>query len=183
MQEKPLRRIFIAVNLPEKVKKEIYEKAGRVALENSSKGSLKVVEKENLHITLKFVGYVNDEELQEIIENAEKIDFNGFEIVFGNAGSFNARVLWVGVEHGKERLEALAKIVQGVSEKGDNRFSPHVTIARNKTMPTGKAREIVEKINSGKINIKMDVERFEVMESVLGRNGPEYKILHSRKFA
>jgi len=177
MQEKPLRRIFIAVNLPGKVKEEIYGKASRVVDGNAAK----VVEKENLHITLKFVGYVNEEELHEIIENVEKIRFEGFEIVFGNAGTFNNRVLWVGLSEGTEKLSQLAEKVQKVVEKGDNRFSPHVTIARNKSISAEKVREMIEKINSKKISLRLKVESFEVMESLLGRNGPKYNVVYSKK--
>jgi len=181
MQEKPLKRIFIAVNLPGKVKDEIYEKAGRVIDGNSGKDGLKIVGKENLHITLKFVEYVDEEELRGIIENAEKINFQGFEIVLGDAGTFGQRVLWIGLSEGEGKLLELATEVQKVTEKGDDRFSPHVTIARNKSMPANKVREIVEKINSKQIDIRMKVESFEVMESMLGRKGPEYRVVFSRK--
>ena len=180
MQEKPLRRIFIAVNLPGEVKKGIYEKACRV-VEAAAKDSAKVVEKENLHITLKFVGYVDENELQEIIKVVEGISFGAFEFTIEGAGSFGGRVLWVGVGAGAAKLVELAEAVQAVVEKGDNRFSPHITIARNKSMPLGKMRGIAEKINSAKINMKVKAGSFEVMESKLGRNGPEYSVVYSRK--
>src|SRR3989344_2836916 len=136
MQEKPLRRIFIAVNLPEEVKSGIYEKACKI-VEAGANGSAKVVERENLHITLKCVGYVDGEGLQEIIRAVDGVSFGNFEFTVEGAGSFGGRVLWVGVGAGAAKLVELAEAVQAVVEKGDNRFSPHITIARNKSMPLG----------------------------------------------
>ena len=170
-----LRRIFIAVNLPGKVKQEIHEKASAIV----DGSATKIVEMENLHITLKFVGYVDERELQEIIGNVAKIELEKFEIVFGKTGTFNNRVLWVGLDKGAEKLSELAGNVQAAVEKGDNRFSPHVTFARNKSMPAGKVVEIIEKINSGKISNRMNVESFEVMESLLSSKGPEYRVVKS----
>ena len=60
--EKMNKRIFIAVNFPDELKKEIFESISS----ELPKDECKIVAEANLHITLKFLGYLNEEKIAEI---------------------------------------------------------------------------------------------------------------------
>lgn len=95
--------------------------------------------KNDLHITLKFLGAVEEEKLVDLVsrlDNLEKI--SPFEIEVGTLGTFgkptNPRVLWAGVERHKD-LISLQKDIEDIAEqigfKKENRaYRPHITLAK-----------------------------------------------------
>ncbi|PIN83667.1 RNA 2',3'-cyclic phosphodiesterase, partial [Candidatus Micrarchaeota archaeon CG11_big_fil_rev_8_21_14_0_20_47_5] len=89
--------LFFAVELPDEVRERIFE-AGR---ELEGKG-ISLVKKENLHITLKFIGEKSEHDAREIIKKASEISFESFSVRVVGVGAFpnerNARVIWVGAQ-------------------------------------------------------------------------------------
>ena len=73
--EKKLTRTFIAIEFPDEVIKEV---ARIQEVLNNWKFTGKMTELENLHLTLKFLGEIEDNKLEEVKENLKKIKFKSF---------------------------------------------------------------------------------------------------------
>ncbi len=172
-----LHRLFVAVNLPEALRDGIYS---RLSAKIPS-AECKVVRAGNLHLTLKFLGYVPEERLEDIKKAvAELAGFSTFRVRISGVGHFNRRVIWIGIGNGG-RLSAIAnalnaRIKEGKSEEG---FSAHLTIARNKTLRRAEFDKLMERLKAEGFSAEADVKSIELMESVLSKLGPEYKVVFS----
>ena len=102
---------------------------------------VKWVEKENLHITLKFLGETDKKtDIEKKIKEIEN-RFSPFEVSLKDIGAFptpkRARILWIGVEEGMEKLCELFKAIDNKTaelgfEEETRKFTPHITFARVK---------------------------------------------------
>jgi len=170
------KRCFVAVNLPTEIKRDIFEKISR----KIPAEKCKVVPAENLHITLAFLGYVNEEEIEKAREKMRGLQQRGaFEIELSCFGDFNSRVFWIGIKKGAAELEAIARGLQKILPVEDERFSAHLTVARNKSLNAKEARELVERIAKENFSASFTAETADFMESILSPRGPEYKKVFS----
>ena len=168
-------RTFVAI--PVKVNDKIEE--FMKAIEENFKA--KLVEKENLHFTLKFLDERSEDEIKEIIGILEKIDFKKFKILLQGTGAFpntkRARVIWIGAK--SEELNNLGKTVSERLKKfNDEEFSPHLTIARLK-IPDNV--ESILKNFSNTIFGEITVDSFILYKSTLTSKGPIYEIIQEFK--
>ena len=161
-------RAFIAVDIPEKIKREI------VKIQNSLpefKG--KTTEPENLHLTLKFLGEVNQEALEKVKNKLKSIKFEQFETEIDSIGTFNARIVWLHMAGCEELQRKIDGSLKGLflSEK---RFMSHLTIARVKEIKDKKS--FLKELGKTKFDkIKFEVKEFKLKESVLTKNGSIYR--------
>lgn len=191
------RRIFIAVNLPEKVKDKLVEFQDKYDYL-----PVRWTREESLHLTLTFIGYVDNEEMLEICkiarELAAKIEqfYISFKrIVLGPPGK-PPRMIWVEGEPSlalaelKKKLENLLIAGEtGFLESEKRPFSPHITLgrikmeqwpARQRPEPQAMAggRQLPEKpAIDESFDFQIPVNSIDVMESNLKRSGAEYTIL------
>ncbi|KPH71581.1 MULTISPECIES: RNA 2',3'-cyclic phosphodiesterase [Bacillaceae] len=95
--------------------------------------------KKDLHITLKFLGAVNDEKLEELTTHLKRVEeLPAFSLEVGTLGTFgnpkSPRVLWAGVERVEPLIKVQQIVEQGAFEVGfpkENRnYSPHITLAK-----------------------------------------------------
>lgn len=129
-----MKRVFFAIKFPLEIRKEIREKFIEPLLRFHQ--SIKCAEKNNLHITLHFIGRVNEKELKQIMEGFSKMELPRAKNVFlgGNAniGSFNSKIVFVHVQDTNNFLQELhekcARIFPGKDTKP---FHAHLTLARN----------------------------------------------------
>jgi len=133
-------RTFIAIEIETKVKDDIavwQSKLKKVA------DGVKWVDKNNIHITLKFLGNIEESQITDIKKAIEKSieGIKSFEIEIKGEGCFpninRPRVIWIGVERGKDILKEIAKNLENECEKlgfkkEKRPFSPHLTIGRVK---------------------------------------------------
>src|SRR4030042_587909 len=161
-------RTFIAIDIPEAVKEYILE------IQNSlPEFRGKKTEKENLHLTLKFLGEVNKEEIKKIKERLGEIKIKQFEAEIKDIGLFSERIIWLGIKNCDELQKEVDEKLSGLSEK-EERFMGHLTIARIKS--AGDKKKFLEKIREIKIpEIKFLVKSFCLKKSKLSRNGPVYE--------
>ena len=178
-------RCFIAVDLPEKVKDVIVQIQNNLEKKNLFSG--KLIEKENLHLTLKFLGGLSEEK----IESAKKIvseaaaEFSSFRVSLGKTGSFPARkpkVLWAGVRKGREELAALSKFVSlrakeslGIP-KDSKEFIPHITLCRLSSKRAPKDFYSLRFISS------FTAEKLFLIRSELHLSGARYRDIFAAKF-
>ncbi|EQD56519.1 2'-5' RNA ligase, partial [mine drainage metagenome] len=102
-----IMRVFIAVEIPERIRSEI-ESAVKVCHKN-----VKQVPKSNIHITMEFLGELDQSGLQRVISMLEDVKFEPFSVSLGKAGTFDksARVAFVHVETGTDKLKTLQSYI------------------------------------------------------------------------
>ncbi len=173
-------RSFIAVEIPE----GIMVKIDSVLSDLSRLGAdLRVVRKENLHFTLKFLGNIGPEMIQPIGECMGSVShLLGFQTRICGFGAFpnsrKPRVLWIGAEAEGDRLVQLAKqLDESLHRLGfarERSYVPHLTLARSRT-GRGKPSlmqymERMREVDMG----TMQVDTLVLKKSVLAPGGPIY---------
>ncbi|MEM2282766.1 MAG: RNA 2',3'-cyclic phosphodiesterase [Candidatus Hadarchaeales archaeon] len=176
-------RCFVAIQVDEEVRRKIVPLQERL----SPLLVWKPVEFENMHVTLKFLGEIEDSKGGEVMTllRSACTGFKSFELSFKGVGAFPSlegmRVLWVGVEEGRESLVSLAKTIDsklatlGFPREKD--FVPHLTIGRVKSVI--RKREllsVMEGLRTEEFG-KTKVESVELMRSTLTTRGPIYSSL------
>ncbi len=177
-------RAFIAVNLSSDIKEYLAFLKDGISIPEFK---LKWVEKNNLHITIKFLGYISLKQSELIKSGLEEISNQHSPFLIklsSHIGVFPnyqmPRILWAGIKEGKNELEKLYNSLEiDLFNKGfpkDNKgFSSHITIGRVKYI---KDKAIFNQILKGiKVNnLSQEVTSIDLMESTLTSNGPIYNI-------
>lgn len=183
------RRIFIAINLPEKIKENLvsYQRKWPEL-------PVRWTKKDNLHITLVFIGYVKDEEIPEICNIVEKIaekntsfSINLNKIIYAPPKKMPPRMVWASGEKSEELTKLqralenslLASPLKKNIKQEKRLYSPHITLGRIKRWDFKKL-EVEERpgINED-VSFNFEVNSIEIMESQLKKTGAEYTILES----
>ena len=175
-------RLFIALPLPDAVRDLIADVQSRLRPHN---WPVKWVDPSLAHITVKFLGET-DSLLVPAIEghlNQVSSAFQPIPLSTTACGAFPSlkkpQVLWLGVEG---NVDATANLAKGVDRAMAGRgfeperrsFRPHVTISRvrrGEKLPPD-AGSLVERVTSKQVALEID--RFQLVQSVLGRSGPSY---------
>ncbi len=180
------RRIFIAVNLPKKIKEELADLIF-VLQKNNQRSFIKWVNPENLHITLHFLGYLDEEKIKKVSQiMEEKIQPMRGELQIANIGAFpnlsRPRVIFATIEEiGDKRLSNLQKELGIYLEKEGfeiekRPWRPHLTLARIKNSTPGNKFRFYSVPYSFHL-LKFKIRSIDLMESKLERGGAKYKLL------
>ena len=179
-----MKRTFIAIDIP--LESAIIEQINKLKSDFTDE-KIKWVKPHQYHITLQFLGNVENSGILHINESLDKVtgNFAGFSLELTEFGVFknlkNPRVLWIGFRP----CEQLAKLKNAVEdemtrfgfEKSDKSFSPHLTIARIKTLKQSeKLKELFDRY-SGIILQVVEVGEIILYESILKSEGPEYNVI------
>lgn len=162
-------RIFVAINLPEDVKKKLSDYRDKWP-----DLPARWTKKENLHITLEFLGHLNDEELLELSQRTKEMALktNSFTLVLNK--------ICYGPPVRADRPQKPPRMIWATGDKiKEFNLSPHITLARIKAWDFRKIEPEERTEISENINLAFEVNSIEVMESRLKREGPEYAILES----
>jgi 2'-5' RNA ligase len=149
-------------------------------------GDLKPVERENIHLTLKFLGNVSASKLSEVKSSLQKLIFSAFTAEIKGAGAFpnlnHMNVIWVGVNEGWSQVEQIyeqvEELLSGLGFQRENRpFSPHITIAR---VRSGRKRDEVanflQRLTEESFGT-ITVDKVRLKQSILSSSGPKYSTL------
>lgn len=172
-------RCFIAINLPTEIKEKIFHSSNLLHKKNLFKG--KITEKENLHLTLKFLDEISEEKLNQVIESLKKLKFNKITAKIGESGVFNEnliKIVWLRVLGVEDLQKAIDTALSGLFPK-ESRFMSHLTIARVKFCK--EKEKLLEEIKKIKIQEEFPILSFEIIKSELFPDGPRYKILEKFK--
>ncbi len=185
-------RTFVAIELSAGIKSEL-TRVQEMLKEKSATPHLRWVNPANVHLTLKFLGNVPRDRIQEITAVLKEAGagLSPFIIEVSGLGCFpgtkNPRVIWVGVQEGTGRLKRLQERVEerlatlGFKPEG-RPFHPHLTLGRVRKGAHVGARRLIGSIVSatsvGDLG-QMEVGEISLMESILHPTGAEYICLHS----
>ena len=170
-------RLFIAFDVSEDAKSVLRDIQQKI----KSKGSALVKE---FHLTLKFLGEVEEKKVEEITTELSKIKFDGFDASLSGAGVFpsrsNIRVVWIGLEP-RDKICALQKMIDDATKKlgiaMDKDFVPHLTLARIKFLDN--KQEFLNAFDAVKApKISFPVYSFKLIKSTLTPQGPVYEVLN-----
>lgn len=183
-------RMFVSIELPEKIQANIHSLIERM---KNHLTPVKWVEKKNLHVTLKFLGWVKDDKIQSVAEGVRKSvkGVKPFDIRFKGMGVFPNRkwpkVIWAGIGEGSSAAAALAERLEreaGKEEKTEEEreFTPHLTIGMVKEEIDVDA--LVKCVDGNKDSDfgGFRVDHVSLMKSTLTRSGPIYEELEQIKF-
>jgi len=178
-------RTFIAIELPDELKKKISDFQRNLKKQDILDGNWT----KNYHLTLKFLGEVNEGKLKDVVKVLAEIasKTKRFELEFKNLGAFPSqsyvRVLWVGTGAGDEEALVLHEEIDNSLTKLDfekeKEYTNHLTICRVKAVSDKKKlKEILEtKVDFG----KFPVSEFKLIKSSLTEKGPVYESLKTFK--
>jgi 2'-5' RNA ligase len=131
-------RTFIAIDLTPEVREQMRGPQGRLA---SCHARLTMVAPPSIHITLKFLGEIDERDLGRVKEALSAIRFEPFEIAVGGVKgnpSSSPRVIWSEVrdEGGCGRLFRLVEeaLLPLGFQKEKRAYTPHATLARVKRL-------------------------------------------------
>jgi RNA 2',3'-cyclic 3'-phosphodiesterase len=179
-------RTFIAVDLGKNLRSRC------IALQETlsrAGADVKWVEEKNLHVTLLFLGEVNDRSLPAVCRAVALIAgrHEGFSLSVETVGCFpnvrRPRVVWAGVGTGAQELVALHAALEppllelGCYRREERQYTPHITLGRVRGEQTtdGLATALTRKAEwqAGAI----EVSELLILSSELMREGPVYTVL------
>jgi 2'-5' RNA ligase len=175
-------RVFIAVSAPGNDAIE-----GVVATLSGMGRAVKAVALNNLHLTLRFIGQVEEGQMEPIASAVHDAvaDHRHAELPLIGLGAFPNRqrpqTIWIGIRG----QEPLATIVQDIElalidvgiEPDERPFHAHLTVARVKTRPPAELFELLEQCQRAAFGT-LDVLAVDVMLSTLTPQGPVYTVSH-----
>ena len=168
-------RLFTALEIPAATRTHL-------SLIRAPLGGARWVEAENMHITLRFAGDIDDRTADELAASLSEIRAEPFPVTIQGVGAFGGRdprVLWAGVEAG-EALAALYRATERAAraaglEADPRNFKPHVTLARMRGARQQAVARFLEE-NGGLRTQPFTVSRFVLLSARPGSGGPPYAI-------
>jgi len=185
-------RVFIAIDIDGTIRK------GLAALQREmlskadiKKSDAKWVNPETIHLTLKFLGEIRDEQVVDVCNITGEVAgrHEGFELDVGSVGFFggrSARVLWVGAGADcDELLQLQSDLEKQLALAGwpreTRKFSAHLTLCRVRNSRAGvKLAQVTGQYKDFKIGI-MPADSVSVYQSQLTPEGPIYTLLGNYK--
>lgn len=179
-------RLFIALELDDEIRAEIFEE---IKYLKSHFPKIRWVNPENLHITLKFLGDVEENDIEDICAAIDTVTENreGFSLEVVNLGCFPdmkyPRIVWAGCGEGSayaaDLVKALDDELKDLGFKPENhKYTPHITIGRVKQPSFAKG---IETIISDAPRIEfgfLDISNITLFMSELKKTGPVYSPIY-----
>ncbi len=182
-------RLFIAINFTAKDRARMWTAGRRL---RDAEFPVNWVDRDQLHLTLKFLGEVRTERVAEVQAAVARVaeKTKPFTITMGGGGAFptmrRPKVVWLGVDASAE-LRCLKHDVEWeLAPLGFDRevraFHPHVTTGRaKKTARAGDFRNFEALVNAKRFEREIPVRSVDVMESHLSAKGARYERLLQAK--
>lgn len=171
-------RIFVAVPVPDEVRHRIVAVLGEAV----DRIPGKVVRPGNWHVTLRFLGEIDEVAYERLIGCLAEAELGErFRLRWGGLGAFpraeRASVLWIGPDRGGEALAELAVAVDAAVDRAgfpaeDRPFHPHLTLSRLR--PVEDVSRLVSE--TAPFGVSMEVDRVTVYQSRLGSGGAAYRV-------
>lgn len=170
-------RIFVGIPLPSDIR-------DRLALLAGGLPGARWVRPESLHVTLRFIGEVDEGQAEDIDAALAAIRAPAFPLTVAGVGCFDrgrqVHTVWAGVEAGPaighlyEKVES-AMVRCGLEPERRN-FKAHVTLARLRGTPVSRVGEYMQ-TRQGIFGGPFTADRFTLFRSHLGGEGALYEVL------
>ncbi len=129
-------RLFVALDLPDALRAELAAMCHGVR-------DARWVAPDNIHLTLRFIGEVDNARLPDIVAGLKAVRVDPLALALAGAGHFETRrrvhTLWIGVDKSAALDELYRRVESALVRSGldpeRRKFSPHVTLARLKPAP------------------------------------------------
>lgn len=172
-------RLFIALQLPAAVQAHLRALQGRIP-----SATARLVPAKSFHLTLKFLGEVAEDKVGRVKERLASVSFKPFEASLAGTGVFpneqHVNVVWVSLapEEPVRALQASIDDALATLFAKDDRFKPHLTLCRVKSVQDKQAfLKAVARLAPEPL--KFTVDAFELVQSTLTPDGPVYTTLAS----
>jgi 2'-5' RNA ligase len=166
-------RLFVALALPNPVADSL------LAMQSGVPGA-RWSTREQLHLTLRFIGDVDERDANSIDETLATIVAPSFNLELKGVGAFggkNPRALWAGVAANEGLTHLQRKIESAMQRLGlaaeERKFTPHVTLARLRGAPQGLVMDFIAD-HSLYASGQFEVSTFTLFSSRLTPNGSIY---------
>ncbi len=167
-------RLFVGLELPLEVKDYLY------SLQTKLPGA-KWALKDNVHLTLDFIGNIEDALYETIVSQLKKVQSPCFNLELTQLNYFGSfehpHILWMGVKDCKKLVKLQEKIhllLKEIDLKLDERsFNPHITIARLKGTTADELKNYFQK-QAASTPLSFDVNHFSLFISKPGPKGHRY---------
>jgi 2'-5' RNA ligase len=167
-------RLFVAIDLPWDLRERLAGLATGII-------GARWVPRENMHLTLRFIGEVPNWRAEDIDLALHGIRGRGFPLTLSGVGLFEkagrVTALWAGVERSSALEHLQTKIETALQRAGlepeRRRFVPHVTLARLDQPANEKITGFVQRNNLFRAEV-FQVDRFTLFSSQLGKESPVY---------
>lgn len=187
-------RLFIALKIPADIKKEIIDRrdqitgAGLETVQTKTNAPLKWEPEEKLHLTLKFIGEVKEEILDDIIDSLSFIhNYKPFRCAFSSFGLFfrnnEAKILWAGFNVDKKLFDLVNQLnknfIKFSVQPEQRKFKAHITLLRIKN---NLDQDLINKFEKYKMNeIPFFADEITLFKSDLLQTGSVYTELKTFK--
>jgi 2'-5' RNA ligase len=166
-------RTFISIDIPSEIRNEI-----KKIQESLPQFMGKITELENLHLTLKFLGEIDENKLEQIKEKLSKVKIKPFEVELEGLGVFSPdyiRIIWIHLAGVEELQKIIDEKLVSIFPM-EKRFMSHLTIARVKTIKN--KTEFLGDLKKIKIpKLKFLVNSFKIKKSILSSKGPIHETI------
>jgi 2'-5' RNA ligase len=178
-------RTFLAIELPQKAIEKLAD-FQLTCLKNQSK-NIKYVEKQNLHITLKFLGDSEEPKVRKLADSLTQMIFPKPSISVQGIGAFPnlifPKVLWAGLQFSPELTELFQSIEDFARryefKTEEKEFHPHITLARLKKNTTPEFNRWIKENKNTVFSEIFKPSDMILFESRLNSNGPIYTKIQS----
>ena len=167
-------RLFVAIPLPNSLRLLLTSMQGGVP-------GARWVRPENMHLTLRFIGDVENGIADDLDATLSALHAPPFELALSGVGHFGkakaARILWTGVGPSGALDHLQSKIEAAITRAGlpleQRRFTPHVTLARLRQAPGNRVEQFVAN-HAGFRAPSFMVSHFTLFSSFLSSSGATY---------
>lgn len=185
-------RCFVAVELPEEVRHGLVDARDAIVTAAPAWRNEKWVAEHNLHLTLKFLGGLEDAQLEGVRRAVDENLARGVGFPMGVAGvravprPRRCSMVWAPLDDPDGACAALAALVDsaavasGLPADEERRFKPHVTLVRARK-PHSLSHEALTCADAAlaRRSLSMSVLSVTLFASTLTRTGPVYEAIDS----
>lgn len=168
-------RLFAALEIPETIRMQLSLLQGGIPGARWSPV-------ENIHLTLRFIGEVDQAVARDIDDMLTHIRVPSFTLALKGVGEFGrkeGRALWAGVSNSEALQHLAAKIESALQRMGlpaeTRKYSPHVTLARLRDVPMGEIQTFLSTHAMFK-SPPFEVRQFALFSSQTSPKGSRYRI-------
>lgn len=164
-------RLFVGIALPPELKLQL-------SLICSGVPGARWVDPGNYHLTLRFIGEVDEGLASDIDAALLQVRAPRFEVTLAGVGRFGDRMLWVGVDKSPPLVHLRDKVESALVRLGlpaeTRRYAPHVSLARLRNASEAKLQAFIE-AHALFRGAPFAVERFSLVASYLTKSGAIYE--------